>query len=48
VDLIRADPASTAPGYLLTAAGLQKLPRTPARDREPSGQALTSATDYSS
>jgi NAD(P)-dependent dehydrogenase (short-subunit alcohol dehydrogenase family) len=26
VDLIRADPATTAPGYLLTAAGLQKLP----------------------
>jgi NAD(P)-dependent dehydrogenase (short-subunit alcohol dehydrogenase family) len=25
VDLIRADPATTAPGYLLTAAGLQKL-----------------------
>ncbi|MDT7718165.1 MAG: hypothetical protein QOH09_4157, partial [Pseudonocardiales bacterium] len=22
----RADPATTAPGYLLTAAGLQKLP----------------------
>ena len=26
VELIRADPASTAPGYLLTGAGLQKLP----------------------
>jgi NAD(P)-dependent dehydrogenase (short-subunit alcohol dehydrogenase family) len=26
VDLIRADPATTAPGYLLTAAGLQQLP----------------------
>ena len=26
VDLIRADPASTAPGYLLTGAGLQNLP----------------------
>lgn len=26
VDLIRADPVTTAPGYLLTAAGLQKLP----------------------
>jgi len=26
VDLIRADPATTAPGYLLTAAGQQKLP----------------------
>jgi hypothetical protein len=26
VDLVRADPAVTAPGYLLTAAGLQKLP----------------------
>jgi hypothetical protein len=26
VDLVRADPATTAPGYLLTAAGLQKLP----------------------
>jgi hypothetical protein len=26
VDLIREDPAATAPGYLLTAAGLQKLP----------------------
>ena len=26
LDLIRADPATTAPGYLLTAAGLQKLP----------------------
>jgi len=26
VDLIRADPATTAPEYLLTAAGLQKLP----------------------
>jgi NAD(P)-dependent dehydrogenase (short-subunit alcohol dehydrogenase family) len=26
VDLIRADPATTAPGYLLTAAGLQELP----------------------
>jgi NAD(P)-dependent dehydrogenase (short-subunit alcohol dehydrogenase family) len=26
VDLIRADPATAAPGYLLTAAGLQELP----------------------
>jgi len=26
VDLVRADQATTAPGYLLTAAGLQKLP----------------------
>jgi hypothetical protein len=26
VDLVRADPAATEPGYLLTAAGLQKLP----------------------
>lgn len=26
VDLVRADPATAAPGYLLTAAGLQKLP----------------------
>ena len=26
VELVRADPATTAPGYLLTAAGLQKLP----------------------
>jgi NAD(P)-dependent dehydrogenase (short-subunit alcohol dehydrogenase family) len=26
VDLIRADAAATAPGYMLTAAGLQKLP----------------------
>src|SRR6266536_2938007 len=26
VDLVRANPATTAPGYLLTAAGLQKLP----------------------
>ena len=26
VDLIRADPATTARGYMLTAAGLQKLP----------------------
>jgi hypothetical protein len=26
VDLIRADPANTAPGYLLTGAGLQQLP----------------------
>ena len=26
VDLVRADPATTAGGYLLTAAGLQKLP----------------------
>ena len=26
VDLVRADPATTAAGYLLTAAGLQKLP----------------------
>jgi NAD(P)-dependent dehydrogenase (short-subunit alcohol dehydrogenase family) len=26
VDLVRADPATIAPGYLLTAAGLQKLP----------------------
>jgi len=26
LDLIRADPATTVPGYLLTAAGLQKLP----------------------
>src|SRR5580693_1682682 len=26
VELIRADPASSAPGYLLTGAGLQKLP----------------------
>jgi NADP-dependent 3-hydroxy acid dehydrogenase YdfG len=25
VDLVRADPSTTAPGYLLTAAGLQKL-----------------------
>jgi 3-oxoacyl-[acyl-carrier protein] reductase len=26
IDLVRADPATTAPEYLLTAAGLQKLP----------------------
>jgi len=26
VDLVRSDPATTAPGYLLTAAGLQQLP----------------------
>ena len=26
VDLVRADPATVAPGYLLTAAGLQPLP----------------------
>jgi NAD(P)-dependent dehydrogenase (short-subunit alcohol dehydrogenase family) len=26
VDLVRADPATTAPGYLLTGAGLQQLP----------------------
>ncbi len=26
VDLVRADPATTAPGYLLTGAGLQALP----------------------
>jgi hypothetical protein len=26
VDLVRADPATIAPGYLLTAAGLQKVP----------------------
>jgi NAD(P)-dependent dehydrogenase (short-subunit alcohol dehydrogenase family) len=26
VDLVQADPATTAPAYLLTAAGLQKLP----------------------
>jgi hypothetical protein len=26
VDLVGADPATTAPGYLLTAAGLQRLP----------------------
>jgi hypothetical protein len=26
VDLVRADPATTASGYLLSAAGLQKLP----------------------
>jgi len=26
VDLVRADPVTTAPGYLLTAAGLQTLP----------------------
>jgi NAD(P)-dependent dehydrogenase (short-subunit alcohol dehydrogenase family) len=26
VDLIRADPTTTAPGYLLTATGLQQLP----------------------
>ena len=26
VDLVRADPATTAPGYLLTTAGLQALP----------------------
>jgi NAD(P)-dependent dehydrogenase (short-subunit alcohol dehydrogenase family) len=26
VDLVRADPATIAPGYLLTAAGLQRLP----------------------
>jgi hypothetical protein len=26
VGLVRAEAATTAPGYLLTAAGLQKLP----------------------
>ncbi len=26
VELIRADPASLAPGYLLTGAGLKELP----------------------
>jgi hypothetical protein len=26
VDLVRADPATTAPGYVLSGAGLQKLP----------------------
>jgi hypothetical protein len=26
VGLVRADPATTAPGYVLTAAGLQALP----------------------
>src|SRR5918995_1682498 len=26
VDLVRADPATTAPGYVLTAAGLKNLP----------------------
>jgi hypothetical protein len=26
VELVRADPATIAPGYLLTADGLQKLP----------------------
>jgi NAD(P)-dependent dehydrogenase (short-subunit alcohol dehydrogenase family) len=26
VELVRGDPASTAPGYLLTGVGLQKLP----------------------
>ena len=26
VDLVRACPATAAPGYLLTAAGLQQLP----------------------
>jgi hypothetical protein len=26
VDLVQADPATTAPEYVLTAAGLQKLP----------------------
>ena len=26
VDLVQTDPATTAPGYLLTASGLQKLP----------------------
>jgi NAD(P)-dependent dehydrogenase (short-subunit alcohol dehydrogenase family) len=26
IDLVRADPATTAPGYLLTGAGLQQLP----------------------
>jgi hypothetical protein len=26
VELMREDPATTAPGYLLTGAGLQKLP----------------------
>jgi hypothetical protein len=26
VELVRADAATVAPGYLLTAAGLQKLP----------------------
>jgi hypothetical protein len=26
LELIRADPATVAPGYLLTAAGLQDLP----------------------
>ena len=31
VDLVRADPASTAPGYLLTGAGLQQVPAGPSR-----------------
>lgn len=26
LDLVQAEPAATAPGYLLTAAGLSKLP----------------------
>jgi hypothetical protein len=26
LDLVQADPATIAPGYLLTGAGLQKLP----------------------
>lgn len=26
VDLVREDPASTAPGYVLTAAGCKRLP----------------------
>jgi hypothetical protein len=26
VELVRADPATVAPGYLLTGAGLQTLP----------------------
>ena len=26
VDLVRSDPATTAPGYLLTGAGLRNLP----------------------
>jgi 3-oxoacyl-[acyl-carrier protein] reductase len=26
LDLVRADPSTTAPGYLLTGAGLRQLP----------------------
>jgi hypothetical protein len=43
VDLVRADPATTAPGYLLTAAGCSSCHDHRARDRVPIGPGLPSA-----